>query len=694
VDQQRIIFESSPVYLVVCLALAIGLSYLLYRTSHPWSKTWNRILSGARFVLIFTLLFLLLGPIVRQINNLFKKQVFVILYDNSGSVRETTDSILLNNTAKQLDETRERLSNSGYDVRTLGLSGEEIEDIKYNQSTTDLNAALRKISNRFEGEKIAGVILPSDGIFNKGMSPLFANYNFPVHTIGLGDTLERTDAGIRNIAFNRIAYQGNKFPVRVEVIAKNLPNQSLRVSLLQRGKVLEQKTQNTSSEELLTFDFQPVATDQGMQKLDVQVEIKPGEFNTRNNSAAVFVEVIEGKKQILLVAPTPHPDMKALGEVIEKNSNYEFHLHVPGIKELDANALRPEKYDLAIFHQAPDLSRKTTALFQQFLKSKASLFLIYGQQTDLRVIAQQNMPLKFEGAPRDFDQVTPVMNPSFNSFSVSPETNTLMTDYPPVSVHFGKIQTPLTSTILLYQRVGSVATEKPLLVLDQQDGRKIAIMLGEGLWRWRLNEYDRTENTTSFDELFGKLIQYLSTVEDKRKFRSNPIQQEFSDTEPVVFESQVYNDIFEPVYGNTIDITITDEQGKKFNYSYVTSPGNSRYQIGGLGEGVYQFQSKTTINGTPEQVRGEFAVIKRQTELLNLTADFALLKKLSSNTGGEFYHVNQLDQLNADLTRIEASSVIYSEETYDSLINIKWVFWILLLLISLEWFARKFMGSY
>ena len=269
-----------------------------------------------------------------------------------------------------------------------------------------------------------------------------------------------------------------------------------------------------------------------------------------------------------------------------------------------------------------------------------------------------------------------------------------MTDYPPVSVHFGKIETPLTATTLLYQRVGSVATEKPLLVLNQQDERKMAIMLGEGLWRWRLNEYDRTENTMSFDELFGKLIQYLSTVEDKRKFRSNPIQQEFSDTEPVVFESQVYNDIFEPVYGNTIDIAITDEQGKKYNYSYVTSPGNSRYQIGGLEEGVYQFQSKTTINGTPEQVRGEFAVIKRQTELLNLTADFELLKKLSSNTGGNFYHVNQLDQLTADLTQVEASSVIHSEETYDSLINIKWVFWILLLLISLEWFARKFMGSY
>jgi hypothetical protein len=219
-------------------------------------------------------------------------------------------------------------------------------------------------------------------------------------------------------------------------------------------------------------------------------------------------------------------------------------------------------------------------------------------------------------------------------------------------------------------------------------------MLGEGIWRWRLNEFDRTEGTAAFDEIFGKLIQYLSTTEDKRRFRSYPIQQEFSDTEAVVFESQAYNSIFEPIYGNEVAIDITDDQGKKLSYSYTTSPGNSRYQIGGLREGVYRYRARTTLDQKPEEVRGEFAVVKRQTELQNLTADFALLQTLSANTGGKFYAAANAGALKAELQKTEAKSVIHTEETYDTLINLKWVFVLLVILASFEWTLRKYFGGY
>lgn len=219
-------------------------------------------------------------------------------------------------------------------------------------------------------------------------------------------------------------------------------------------------------------------------------------------------------------------------------------------------------------------------------------------------------------------------------------------------------------------------------------------MLGEGLWRWRLNEFDRTENTLAFDEVFGKLIQFLTTTDDKRKFRSYPVQQEFSNTEPVVFESQVYNDIFEPVFGNSIQIEITEQSGKKNDYTYVTSPGNSRYQIGGLQEGVYRYKSRTDINGKTEEVRGEFAVVERQAELQNLTADFNLLRKLSANTGGRFFTSDEIQDMQGYFSRTEAKSVIHTEETYDSIINLKWVFFLLLLLLTAEWGLRKYHGSY
>jgi hypothetical protein len=380
--------------------------------------------------------------------------------------------------------------------------------------------------------------------------------------------------------------------------------------------------------------------------------------------------------------------------VIAQNSNYDFVLYIPGIEEEEIKTVDPSKVDLVIFHQAPDLRGRTARIFQEYLKGKASLLFIVGQQTDLRTIAQNNLPLRFDSPPREYDQVTPIINPVFSNFILSPETMTLIQDYPPVSVHFGRVRIPPTAVPLLYQRVGSVSTQKTLLAIENQPGRKVGVMLGEGIWRWRLNEFDRTEKTVAFDELFGKLIQFLSTTDDKRKFKSYPIQQDFSDVEPVVFESQVYNDIFEPVYGNKIEIDLTDEAGQKRSYNYVTSAGNTRYQIGGLKEGVYKYRARTDINGKSEEVRGEFAVVARQAELQNLTADFDLLRKLAANTGGKFFKGENTQALNDHLISQEPKNIIHTEETFDSLINLKFVFWVLLLFASVEWFARRFFGSY
>jgi hypothetical protein len=652
----------------------------------------NTMLFSFRAVLAFFLAFLLLGPIVKQISNLYEKPAFIILRDNSSSIREATDSVTRAALARQLDETGELLQNKGYDSQVHTLTDDHSGEVDYTATTSDINGALKRIANRYEGKNVAGVILVSDGIYNAGLSPVYSNFNFPIHTVGIGDTTVRADIALKNIAYNKIAYQGNKFPLRAEVQLKNIPATGITATLIKRGKVVEKQTKKFAPGQLLTFDFQPVADEQGIQKYDIQIATRPEEYNTKNNRSSVFVEVVEGRKKILCVAAAPHPDIKALREVITKNSNYEFLLHIPDVNPQPSSAMTPENIDLVIFHQSPDLRGKTSTLFQTFHRSKSSIFVILGHQTDLRQLARFNMPLQFETPPREYDEVTPVVNPALTNFSISSEAASAFASFPPVSVHFGKMQARAGASMVLAQRVGSITTDKPLLILASDDSKKTGMMLGEGLWRWRLNEYDRTENTMYFDEVFGKLIQFLSTTEDKRKFRSYPVRQEFSDTEPVVFESQVYNDIFEPVYGNSVEIDITHEDGQRTNYNYVISPGNTRYQIGGLREGVYRYRSSTVLNGKAETVRGEFAVVERQAELQNLTADYDLLRKLSENTGGKFYAASDVDALQSDLQKTEATSVIHTEETYDSMIN--WVFWLLLILVSAEWALRKFYGSY
>ncbi|MBX2943214.1 MAG: hypothetical protein KF860_12790 [Cyclobacteriaceae bacterium] len=692
-NQQRLLFEYSPVFVLLSLALGLLYAYLLYQSKHTWTKRTNQILFTFRTTLVSFLAFLLIGPILKLTLNEYEKPSIVFLVDNSVSVKETVDSLKWNNINKQLMSTKDELLSQGFSVKMTTLDESENAKIVFDHPTSDLNGAVRNLVGQYEGKNLAGLVVMSDGIYNSGSSPLYSPSRVPVYTVGVGDTTERIDIVLRNVLYNKIAYQGNQFPLRAEVLIRGISAQEIIVSVYQKGKLIARDSKNSGDKSILNFDFQLDATEKGLQRIDITVTPIAQEQNKKNNHASAFVEVVEGKKKILMVAPAPHPDIKAIRTVVEENANYEFIVHIPGITDAPPEALRPENIDLAIFQQAIDYSGKTTLLFKKLLESGTSLFIMLGDRSNLRQLAANGVPITFEN-PGQWDEVTPVINADFKDFGFSDKLNSIFSRYPPARVPFGKFTYPPNANVLLYQRIGRITTDRPLLFTATSNDQKMAVLIGDGVWRWRLDEFAETQKTGGFDDVFSKLIQYLSTREDKRKFRSFPLQNEFTASEPVIFESQVYNELFEQVYGQKIEIELSDEKGNRSQYSYITSPGNSRYRIGGLTEGVYAYTSSTNLNGVKQSVKGEFLVVEQNIESQNLTADFDLLRRWASNTGGSFYAVDNLQKLEEDFSRVKAQNLIHSEESFNPLINLKLVFFFLLALITVEWFTRKFMGGY
>jgi hypothetical protein len=686
---QRLIFESSPLYIFVCLALGVGYAYLLYTSKNSWSQRVNRILFAVRAVVVAALAFLLMEPQLKLITNTFEKPGVVFLIDNSSSLKSLVDSTSLRN---KLDEASQTLTSAGYEVKWKDLSGSDIEKLKFVNATSDLNSALRNVVSEYEGKNLSNIILLSDGIYNAGSSPLYASWRVPISTVMLGDSIEHPDLILKNIAFNKIAYQGNRFPVRAEVAVQNLRDREVKVSVFKNGKLVQQAQKNSGSKSILDFDFLIEAQENGTQRLDLSVETIAGEANIRNNRASIFVEVVEGKKKILLVAAAPHPDIKALRFAIEKNPNYELIIQIPGVTKPDATLLQQE-FELIIFHNPFDHAQRTTGLYSQLSKRKASLLLVLAANTNLRQLAPNGIPFTFESSGQK-DEVTPVINPGFSDFSFQENADRIFSRYPPVQVPFGKVSVPANAKVLLRQRIGSVATDRPLLVTWEDNNRKIAAFIGEGLWRWRLDEYASTEKSEIFDDSFSKLIQYLSTLEDKRKFRFFPVQNEFTDAAPAIFEAQIYNDLFEKIYGNKIDLIIKNEKGDQSQYNFTLVQGSERYRVGGLKEGAYRYTASTEIGGKKEAVSGSFLITAQNIEAQNLVANSDLLKKLASSTGGKYFTMNQMDLLQKDFQKTEARSIIHSEESFNPLIHLKWVFLLLLLLITGEWFTRKYLGSY
>ncbi len=688
-----LLFESSPWLIVLGIFLGLAYAALLYhRARKPWSKNMNYFLAAVRFVLVSLLTLLLFGPLIRQIKNTSEPPSVVFAWDNSQSVSEVEDSLGLLQFFEKTTSFEQALKEKGYTVENRSFNGVEdvLTNVRFDANSSDINELLQQIQNDYESRNLASVVLFSDGLYNLGINPSYRPFNFTINTVGMGDTVQQADINLNTVLYNKIAYQGNKFPVVAEIFSHNFQGAEMEVRVSHKGAVLESKKISVQkSNQFDRVEFFIEAKSSGMQRYKVEVAPLEGEFTLVNNSKDVFIDIIDGKEKILLVADAPHPDIKAIRSALEKNDNYEVVLYIKGINEY-----KPEKYDVVIWHQVPDKRQKYRELLDRAEREKTPSFFIYGSQSNPNLFNQKNGGTRIQFINRQSDEVLPVFNEDFATFKFNPEYAGILNDYPPIVVPFANFSVDPKADVLLYQKVGKINTRKPLLITHSNDNWKRAILLGEGSWRWRLHEYTENKNHNAFDDMVSKVIQYLSTKEDRRKFKTYPVKNEFLNSEPVVFETEVYNDIYEQTYGHKVQLKITNEANESRGYTYVTSENNSRYRITGLENGIYTYEATCMLNDTEVASNGVFTVKELQIEKTKLTADHNLLRNLANNNDGTFHRMDEMDDLENIMMDEELSARIYSSENFLSIINMKWGFFLLLLLITLEWFLRKYHGSY
>jgi len=80
--------------------------------------------------------------------------------------------------------------------------------------------------------------------------------------------------------------------------------------------------------------------------------------------------------------------------------------------------------------------------------------------------------------------------------------------------------------------------------------------------------------------------------------------------------------------------------------------------------------------------------------MANTTADFGLLRELATKTGGEFVQPASLSQLIQKLKTNRAPDHLESSEDMVELIHLKWLFFLILVLLGVEWGLRKYHGGY
>ncbi|MBR6330195.1 MAG: hypothetical protein IKR79_00925, partial [Bacteroidales bacterium] len=231
------------------------------------------------------------------------------------------------------------------------------------------------------------------------------------------------------------------------------------------------------------------------------------------------------------------------------------------------------------------------------------------------------------------------------------------------------------------------------VAVTQQQERRFAFIAGEGLWRWRLADWQANTSHANFDGLMNKLVVFTALRAKGERFNVD-VKNIFSQSESVVVEAQLYNENYEPVNQPDVELSVRNQsspEGSKYMLNR-TATGYG-INLGLLPPGTYSYTASTRLGGKSFTASGSFMVEDLQLEAINTVADHSLLATLSASTGGEMVDAHNSDRIATLLReRDDMKTVVYSEISYSDMLNLPLVLVLIILLLAAEWVVRKYNG--
>jgi len=703
---EAIAFPFPGWFVILCLFLGMGFALGLYLRSRYFGASSGMppkliyLLAFLRFASVSIISFLLLGPVVKKRITERENPQIILLTDNSESIgihmNEEDSSRLVNEYEKIVDALSSKYEVSAY---SFGSSLHEGIARQFDEKSSNLSGALKEIHNLYINRNVGAIILASDGIYNEGNSPVYhaAEMNAPIYTIALGDTSFKRDLSIREIYHNSILYLGDKMEVKIDIEASNAQNMEsiVRVEELspdgQKKTVFSKNLHFHKRDDIIEESVLIEPSHAGVVQYQVSISPLRGEVSQDNNYKSFFIDVLESRKKVLIVADAPHPDISAIRQALLQSKNYDVTLAYAS----DGN-IAPEAYNLIILHGLPSQRFPMTSLLKETRESRQSIWFIYSLHSDLNALNEAQNLLRLRSSNGGFNEARAIINPDFSLFDFPDGLAQALEGFPPMIVPFGSFTPGPQARSLLTQKIGNVETQYPMLVYgSQENGQRISILLGTGIWRWRLYDYLLHTDHKIVDALITQSCQYLSVMDDKRQFRVKLSKKVFDETEPVRFTAELYNENYELVNNPDIELKIEDSEGKEFEFRFSKTDKSYRLDAGYFPAGRYRYRARLVYDGQEMEASGQFIVRKVNLESLSTRARYDLLYRLSEESGGKVFAPNQSDQLIAELMKNENLKPILRDSFKSTLLlDMKWIFFLILSFLTLEWFLRKYFGSY
>ncbi|WP_124980398.1 vWA domain-containing protein [Nonlabens xiamenensis] len=665
------------IILAALAAASVALFQYGYILKHKKTKKkpWLALL---RFLTVFCLLILLIAPKISTTTYTSLLPQLVIMVDDSRSIEalEAGDDV-----QRDLNQIRNHPTlKENFDIQVFSFTDKvkALDSLSFDGSETDIAKAIQEPQQLYR-DRHKAIVLMTDGNQTAGSSYQYqtVDRSTQLYPIIYGDTTSYPDLKIQQVNVNRYSYLNNEFPVEVLISYQGNESITETFTITNGNTTLYTQNINFSKEQRsAVVNTTLVSKSIGTQRMKATITHLAQEKNTGNNSRNFAVEVIDQQTKIALLHNGLHPDLGAIKKAIESNQQREVDLlHISELPDLN-------EYQLVIRYGVGPAFAKADAQVKLLNKNT---WTFTGPLPNLSYFNSLTEAIQLENEA-DFDEVQPILNDSYPTFNLESFD---YTDFPPVSVPFGELTTQVPISVLFFKQISNIRTTQPFWFTYEEGETRHAVTLAAGLWKWRAQSYINNKEFVNFDDLINSQVQYLAS--NKKRNRLDVSYEPFYyQNQSIRLNAQYLDKNYQFEDNGILNLKLKElKTGEVLTRPFILDNFSYQVDLSGLEAGDYSFLVQ--VENDKLNQSGSFTVLEFDIEQQFVSASAGSMQQL---VGPEaVWYPNQINALVEELTHDPLlQTVERATVSQTSLVDWKYLLGIIILLLALEWFARKYQG--
>ncbi|MDO6676382.1 VWA domain-containing protein [Tenacibaculum sp. 1_MG-2023] len=669
--------STTIIYIVLAVFISVAIAFFQYFYKVKRTPKVHILLFSLKALSLFLIGLLLINPKITTLETENIKPVLSVLVDNSLSTQFFKEEKKVEESLSKIKSNQELQNKFDVQYFSFGNDIKVLDSLSFAETQTNISKAIDAVNELNKGKK-AATILITDGNQTQGNDYEFSSTKHKIFPVVIGDTIQYQDIQISQLNVNKYSYVKNKFPVEALLYYEGKETVNTTFSIVKNGnRVFSKRVRFSPENPVQTVTANLVSTTKGVHYYTASISSIANEKNTKNNYKSFSVEVLDEQTKVLLLSSFLHPDLGALKKAIESNKQRKVDIALIQDKNINLEA-----YQFFVLYQPNSYFKATLE------KIPSNFLLVSGTKTDWNFLNSQSLGIQ-KRAINQKEEYTAIYNADFLTFY---QEDIGFGQFPPLQDKFGEVQLKKESQSLLYQKYAGVETTQPLLSTFEENDKKYAVLFGEGIWKWRAASYLQEKNFESFDTFVGNLVQYLASTK-KRKRLDVKAQRLYAANEPITISAFYVDKNYQFDSRASLELTVTNLETKA-KKSIPFSLFNNSYQVSveGLASGEYSYT--VTVQNQNISSSGRFKIEDYQIEEQFTNANFKKLEQLASKTDGATVYVDKIDDL---LKKIQEDASFYTTQKSitkkQSLVDWKWLLLLIVILLSTEWFVRKYYGK-